>query len=84
MSKVGISSTGVQRKAAENSKKQKLDKPPQPYKDFPLTPHNSGKWQKKIDGKLYYVGRWGSTVDGRLQRLDGDGWKEALALYTEQ
>lgn len=84
MHKVGTTSTGVQRKAAEKSKNQKLDKPPKPYKDFPLSPHNSGKWQKKINGKTYYFGRWGSTVGGRIQRLDGDGWKGALALYTQQ
>jgi len=56
-------------------------KPPKPYKDFPLTAHPSGHWAKKIRGKLHYFGPWGKRVDGKLQRIEGDGWREALDEY---
>jgi integrase len=44
-----------------------------PYAEFPLFPQGSGRWAKKIRGKLHYFGRW----DGQ----DGTMWKEALADY---
>ena len=60
------------------------DRPKKPYPDFPLTPHASGAWQKKIRGKIHYFGRWARIVNGRLTRVEGDGWKEALELYKAQ
>lgn len=44
----------------------------------------SGAWQKKINRKIHYFGRWGRRVNGKLERLPGEGWKEALALYEVQ
>jgi integrase len=55
--------------------------PKKPYADFPLSPHPSGAWQKKIRGKIHYFGRWARRVNGKLVRIDGDGWKEALEEY---
>lgn len=66
------------------SSKSKLDKPKKPYPDFPLTPHNSGAWMKKIRGSIHYFGRWSRQVKGKRVRVDGDGWEEALKLYQAQ
>jgi integrase len=60
------------------------DRPKKPYSDFPLTPHASGAWQKKILGKIHYFGRWGRRINGKLVRIEGDGWKEALEIYKAQ
>ena len=57
------------------------DRPKKPYPDFPLSPHPSGAWQKKILGKIHYFGKWGRIVNGKMVRIEGDGWKEALELY---
>jgi integrase len=57
------------------------DRPKKPYPEFPLTPHASGAWQKKIRGKIHYFGRWANRVNGKLVRIEGDGWKEALEEY---
>jgi integrase len=60
------------------------DRPKKPYPDFPLTPHASGAWQKKIRGKIHYFGKWARRVNGKLVRIEGDSWKEALDLYKAQ
>jgi hypothetical protein len=57
-------------------RRKEADKPKKPYPDFPLSPHSTGYWQKKIRGKIHYF--------AKLVRIAGDGWKEALELYKIQ
>jgi integrase len=70
--------------SSSRTPRKALDRPKKPYPDFPLSPHASGKWQKKIRGQVYYFGRWANWVNGKLVRNPGDGWEAALALYKEQ
>jgi integrase len=39
---------------------------------------------KKIRGQIYYFGNWARRVDGKLQRVENDGWDEALKQYEVQ
>jgi integrase len=36
---------------------------------------------KKINGRIHYFGRWAKMVNGKLERVPGDGWREALEAY---
>jgi len=42
-----------------------MDLPDKPYPDYPLYPHRSGKWAKKIKGRTVYFGRL-DDPDGAL------------------
>ena len=66
------------------SRKASINRPQKPYPDFPLSPHPSGMWQKKIRGKIHYFGRWGRIRNGKMERIEGNGWQAGLELYKAQ
>lgn len=57
-------------------RKPASEKPGKPYPGFSLFTHATGRWEKKIRGKLYYFGYWRDQPE--------NGWESALDLYQRQ
>lgn len=57
-----------------------MNKPDKPRPDFPLFPHDRGKWAKKIDGNMKYFGRWEDPEGALREYLEWMRAKETPTL----
>jgi integrase len=62
-----------------------MEKPDKPSPEFPLFPHASGQWAKKVRGKMRYFGPWHDPEGARQRWLnERDYWLAGRTPPTDQ
>jgi hypothetical protein len=82
--KIAVATNSTTDLTTSKRRRRKHFVPPKPRKDFPLTPHPTGYWVRKINHGLHRFGRWGRIEKGKMVRLPGDGWEDTKRLHDEQ